>query len=219
VLRDVPTGVPGISGADVVSDTLLVVVSAPRVNDPSELSVPTTRLVDLESGRVVWEGVRPYLTAESVTAHVTLQFGTARAVGDTVAVTLPLVDTLYVFTPERRDAPRRLPIVSRALAATRILGYPQRTTRSLREWLERATVIGRVVPAGSAGWYIQLLRPGMQGARGCGLLLVSPAGATRWEIADSPCLVETDAQGRLYFTEPGAAEPGRFRIARLRPGA
>ena len=217
VLSDHATGVTGISAADVVSDTLLVVTGAPRVSDAAELSVPTTRLVDVRTGRVVWEGVRPYLTESSVTVHVTLQFGSVRTRGDTIAVTLPLVDTLYVFTPSTRAAPRRLPIASRGLAATRALGYPAREMASMREWLEQATVVAGVVPGGNAGWYIVLMRPGMQGTRGCGLVLLSRAGETLWEIEDSPCLVETDAAGRLYFAEPGTLEPGLFRVARPRP--
>jgi hypothetical protein len=87
---------------------------------------------------------------------------------------------------------------------------------SLRAWLSQATVVGSVVPAVSDGWYIVLIRPGLDGPRGCGLVFVSRAGQTRWEIENSPCLVETDAAGRLYFTETGSLEPGRFRIARLR---
>lgn len=220
LVNDWQLPVQNVLSAGPVSDSLMVVVTGPSFQSPTEYDGRLVRLIDLDSRTEVDAAIALPIREDNLMAVATLEGAGPSDPGATTAITWPVFDTIWVagVTGRTVQLVDELEIDSQALRDTGPPVDRREDPEGFSDWLASAALAGEAFRLPAGGWLVVIVKPRGDDTS-LGLVRLGPRGDRLWGIDDVPALVMVDpADGLLYFREPTGLRPNVFLRGRLRPG-
>lgn len=215
LLREFRVPLLGISAAEWFGSDSLLVLTRPAFTS-TRAGAPVLHVISVPAGELVRSFHILDVPDNAKTAWTSFLGGGVAIHDGTIAVTLPLLDSLLLFDA-RGTSVRRIPLGDVGAGDEVPDGRLDRA--AYRAWAGQLRAVGRVF-ATTAGWLIPLLPVGATSSVFREALLV------RWEsdrpilIRDVPVVRGSDpATGEIIFDDPARLEPQYLRIGRIRTDA
>jgi hypothetical protein len=216
LLRDVPTGLRMVSGAAETGDSRVFLFTVPNVTVPTRLDAPTVHVLNVGPDSILQEILPLPLTEENVLSAMTVLGGVEPPSRNSLNVTWPVFDSLWVVDLADPPSVRALRIESSLLSENGPIIDRERDPEGFTEFMNSNAFVLGAYGAPGGGWIVELTTRRREGPK-YSLVRIDAQGRKVWEVLGTPKLEVVDAErGHLYFAEETGLVPNKVRIAHLR---